>query len=276
CWQDFMRLDSDNLIGNGVGAAHRFLGGRFSFLILTLIFFHLFFAVYEFGQRAPEEPLRLVDTLSLRKVKALDEPYRILSSCFVWTSFWQFAFTIFVLYLFGWFVLRRLGALVFLFTYFSSAAVTNLVTYELVSAEETVAGAGGGAIALSFLCAAYFPYLRFFGVVPAKFAAPVLICGGAFASAPHLGAVIVVSQLSGLSVAVLVLVFEPRFRMELSKWWLRRQVESAMTEAEEEEKLDMLLRKVSRGGMTVLSRKERNFLLQMSKKYNRRVTERKE
>jgi len=271
-----MRLESDSLMQDLIVAAHKFIGGRFSTVILILILLHIGFFVYGFGQRTPDEPLNLVNHLSLTSARALDEPHRIISSVFVYTSFWQLVFTVFALYLCGWFVLRRLGIWLFLLAYFLSAAVTNVTTHELVGVEHKVAGASGGAIGLIFLCAAYFPYLRFFNVIPAKYLAPALICIGAFAGAPYIGAIVVVAQLAGVSVTLFVFLLEPRIRTGIRKWWLHKQVESAINEAQEEEKLDILLKKVSTTGMAGLSRKERNFLIQMSKRYHKKATERKE
>lgn len=265
----------NNLFESAVLRVHIFLGGRLSSLIVFVALVHIGFFVYQFGERTPDEPLLLLDELSLRGAIS-DEPFRVFTSPFVHLSAAQLLLTLFTLYLFGWFVLRRLGIWLFLLTYFLSAVVTNLVTYTVAGENWTVAGTGGGVVGLAFLCAAYFPYLRFFKVLSARYAAPVVICVAAFAGAPYIGAFVVLCQLAGVSVALSVYLLEPKLRMEVKKWWLRKQVEKALTEAEEEEKLDMLLKKVSRLGMSSLSRRERHFLMQMSRRYHRKVMNKKE
>jgi len=265
-----------NLFESAVLYVHNLIGGRLSSIIVLVALLHIGFFIYQFGERTPGESLLLLDELSLKGVSLSEEPFRIFTSTLLHSSIGQLLLTLFMLYLFGWFVLRRLGVWLFLFTYFLSAAVTNTVTYAVAGENWTVAGAGGGVIGLAFLCAAYFPYLRFFRVLSARYTTPLAICAIAFAGAPYIGAFVVLSQLAGVSVALSVFLLEPRLRMEMKKWWLRRQVEKALTEAEEEERLDILLKKVSRLGMSSLSRKERHFLMQMSKRYHRKVTNKKE
>lgn len=266
----------EGLFENTVLSVHNFIGGRLCYVLIAVLLIHIGFFVYQFGERKPGEPVRLLAELSLQKVGVTEQPHRIFTSPLIQTSAWQLLLTFFMLYLFGWFVLRRLGVWLFLLTYFLSASVSNVVTYELAGNEWAVTGTSGGVISLAFLCATYFPYLRFFKVVSARYAAPFVICCMAFVGAPYVGALVVLSQLAGISVALSVYILEPRLRMEIKKWWLRKQVEKAITEAEEEERLDILLKKVSRFGMSALSRKERNFLMQMSRRYHKKVTNKKE
>jgi len=269
-----MRTDPESLMEDLAEGAHRFLGGRFSVVVLVVMALLCVVFVYQYGERTPSEQVLLLESWSAQGRGGMAAPLRAFTSVFLHRTLWQLAANLFILYLFLWFALRRLGQALGTATVFVCAATTNFAASKVTGAPAV--GFGGGAIAAAFFCTAYFPYLRFFRGASARWLAPALIVAAAFANAPEMSIFGVVSQTGGLTVALGVFLLEPRARMSLKKWWLHRQVSDALSEAEDEEQLDRVLTKVSRKGMAALSRKERNFLMNMSRRYRRKVGQRKE
>jgi len=265
-----MRLDADSLLQDAFKAAHSFLGGRFSTVVVVLWIVLIAVFVATYGQRLPGE-MYPPDCLCARGISDLSAPHRLLVSVFVQPNLVHLLISLFVIYLVMWFVARRMGVVLSLVTVILSGGVANEAAAAL--AAKPVCGFIPSAVVLLFLCAAYFPYLRFFKYLSARVVALCAITGLAFLYAPRFSVMGVLSALSGIPVAVSVMLAEPRVRMALRKWWLHRQVQDALTEAQEEERLDEILRKLSRVGFEGLTRRERNFLLIMSRRYRKKVGE---
>ena len=265
-----MRLDADSLLQDAFRVAHSFLGGRVSTVVIVLwaVLGAVFVATY--GQRLPGEP-HPPPSLCAHGVSDLSAPHRLFVSVFVQPNPLHLLLAFFVVYLVMWFVARRMGVVLSLLTVVLSGGVANEAAAALVS--KPVCGFIPSAVVLLFLCAAYFPYLRFFKYLSARIVALCAITGLAFLYSPCFSVMGILSALSGIPVAVSVMLAEPRVRMALRKWWLHRQVQSALTEAQEEERLDEILRKLSRVGFEGLTRRERNFLLTMSRRYKKKVGE---
>ena len=267
-----MRFERGSIISDALQAAHAFMGGR---VCLTVIFLWLALGaglVAVFGQRLPGEPYP-PEALCAAGFSDMERPHRAFLSLFVQPGLLHFVICCFFVYLVMWFVVRRMGAVLGVVTVLLSGAVANEAGAALTGSP--VCGFLPSAMAALFLCAAYFPYLRFFRYLSARILALCAITGLAFLHAPRFSVMGVLSGLAGIPVAVTVLLAEPHVRLALRKWWLHRQVQSALLEAEEEERLDEVLAKLSRVGFEGLTRRERNFLLSMSRRYRKKVEERK-
>lgn len=264
-----MRFESDGLIKDGLEALHSFMGGRVSLIIVILWAVLGFSFAATYGQRVPGEAYPPV-SLCARGLADFRLHTSFLS-VLVQPNLLHLLISCFVLYLVMWFVARRMGVVLSVLTVFVSGAVANEAGAALTG--KPVCGFLPSAMVALFLCAAYFPYLRFFKRIPARTLALCAITGLAFLHAPRFSVMGILSGLAGIPVAVTVLMAEPRVKLALRKWWLHKQIQGAFAEAEEEERLDDVLKKVSRVGFEGLTRSERNFLLSMSRRYRKKVEE---
>jgi len=265
-----MRLASGGLIKDVFDAVHSFIGGRVSRLVVVLWAALGLVFVATYGQRLPQEAYP-PPSLCAEGLSDLLQVWKPLVSVFVQPDPVHLVVSCFVIYLVMWFVARRMGVVVSVVTVVVSGAVANVAGAALTG--NPVCGFLPAAMAALFLCAASFPYLRFFRYLSARTLAICAITGLAFLHAPRFSVMGILSGVAGIPFAVTVFLAEPHVRLLLRKWWLHRQVQNALLEAEEEERLDEVLKKVSRVGIEGLTRRERNFLFSMSRRYRKKVGE---
>ncbi|RKY15580.1 MAG: hypothetical protein DRP63_06700, partial [Planctomycetota bacterium] len=127
-----MRLDADSLLQDAFKAAHSFLGGRVTTLVVVMwaVLGAVFVATY--GQRLPGEPYP-PPSLCAGGVSDVSAPHRLFVSVFVQPSLIHLAVAFFVVYLVMWFVARRMGVVLSLVTVILSGGVANEAAAALAS-----------------------------------------------------------------------------------------------------------------------------------------------
>ena len=77
------------------------------------------------------------------------------------------------------------------------------------------------------------------------------------------------AHLGGLVYGFLFIRYEPKFSSFLLSWQNQQQKKECQKEEDIKEQVDALLDKVNQGGMKSLTRRERNFLRNASKRYRK-------
>jgi membrane associated rhomboid family serine protease len=247
------------------------LGGKWTTLTALLVTGTVTLFVFAYGNRpSVQKPSSIMEILSLNYGQiAQGQLWRLFSSPFLFSGILQLFFATFAIFLLGGYAARRLGVGWFLFTYILCGIAGSLVSSIIVPGRgwEAAPAATFGVI---LMCMLYFPYMYFLGGVTARQLGPVMILGISLSSLSFswqdLGCL---GQLAGLPVAYGIYRLEPAIERIRSKRRLKREIVGAFTEAEREEKLDKLLKKVASSGMDSLNRKERHFLQTVSKEYRR-------
>ena len=228
--------------------------------------------VFTYGNRpSTENPSRLISLLTIDYASiARGQIWRLLSAPFVHSGILQLFFCSLGLYFFGGYVSRRLGTAWFLFTYVCCGALGGFLS-ALVSGGGSFEAAPAAVFGIIFLCMIYFPFMYFFRKTTARRLGPIIICAILLSSLTiAVGDVAYLAQLAALPLAYGIYKLEPLVERIRSWRKLRREIVGAFTEAEREEHLDRLLKKVANEGMDSLNRKEKHFLQTVSKEYRRK------
>lgn len=257
----------------GESSRYRFnLGGKWTNLTALLLVATVTTFVFAYGNRpSTEEPSDLTRALSIdyAEVGAM-EFWRLFTAPFLFDGMLQLFFASIAVYLFGGYAAKRLGTGWFLTAYVACGAAGGLASSFIVPGRGFEA-APAATIGVIVLCTMYYPYMYFLGGATARQLAPVLVIA---ILASNLGFnredLGYLGQLAALPVAYAIYRLVPAMERMRNKRRLRREIADAFTEAEREEELDRLLRKVAQEGVDSLNRRERHFLQTVSKEYRRR------
>ncbi len=248
------------------------LGGRWTTLSALLVTATTALFVFSYGNRPSFEELSvLTEALRMDCSKVADgEVWRILSAPFLFSGMLQFFFASLAIYFMGGYVARRLGFTWFVLVYVACGAAGGTASSLMAPGRGFEAGPAA-TYGIILMCTLYFPYMYFLGGATARQLGPVLMAAIMLASLNFDGGDLsYLVQLAALPVAYGMLKLEPAVERLRSRRRLRREIIGAFTEAQREEELDRLLKKVAHEGLDSLNRKERHFLQTVSKEYRRK------
>ena len=185
---------------------------------------------------------------------------------------WHIIFNMLVLWMFGSEVERAMGTRRFLTMYFTAGIFAGIFGC-LFTPNNPILGASGAIFAVEIAFAMFYPNATIiFFVFPIKAKYLVMIFAGITVVnclIPTGGNVAHFAHLGGLLYGFLFIRYEPRF----SNFIISRQNQQREKEYKKEEEVrnvvDALLDKVNRTGMKSLTRRERSYLKNASKRYRK-------
>ena len=185
---------------------------------------------------------------------------------------WHIIFNMLVLWMFGSEVERAMGTRRFLTMYFTAGIFAGIFGC-LFTPNNPILGASGAIFAVEIAFAMFYPNATIiFFVFPIKAKYLVMIFAGITVFnclMPTGGNVAHFAHLGGLLYGFLFIRYEPRF----SNFIISRQNQQREKEYKKEEEVrnvvDALLDKVNRTGMKSLTRRERSYLKNASKRYRK-------
>jgi membrane associated rhomboid family serine protease len=185
---------------------------------------------------------------------------------------WHIVINMLALWMFGGQVERAMGTKKFLTMYFTAGVFAGIFCC-IFTPTNAILGASGAIFAIEIAFAMFFPnatVIFFIFPIKAKYLVMIfagitvfnclMVTGGNVAHFAHLG---------GLLYGFLFVRYESRFSNFLISWQIQQQEKGYKKEEELKRKVDQLLDKVNREGMKNLTRKERAFLRNASKKYRK-------
>lgn len=189
------------------------------------------------------------------------------------TDPWHLIFNMLVLWMFGTEVEKTMGRRKFLTLYFTAGIFAGICCC-IFTPNNPILGASGAIFAIEVAFAMYYPnniVIFYFFPIRAKYLVML------FASftvinclLPKEGNVAHFAHLGGLLYGFLFVRYSNTVN-EAIKAWARRRQYNEMEDVEHiQEKVDKILEKVHREGMTSLTRKERSFLNNASKIYKKK------
>lgn len=185
---------------------------------------------------------------------------------------WHIIINMLVLWMFGSEVERAMGTKKFLTMYFTAGIFAGIFCC-LFTPTTPILGASGAIFAVEIAFAMFFPNTTvIFYIFPIKAKYLVMIFAGITlfnCLMPTGGNVAHFAHLGGLLYGFLFIRYEPKFSNFLLSWQAQQQEKEYRKEEELKERVDMLLDKVNREGMKNLTRKERAFLKNASKRYKK-------
>lgn len=189
------------------------------------------------------------------------------------TDPWHLIFNMLVLWMFGTEVEKAMGTRKFLGLYFTAGMFAGICSC-IFTPNNPVVGASGAIFAIEVAFAMYYPnsmVLFYFFPIKAKYLVML------FASftvinclLPKEGNVAHFAHLGGLLYGFLFVRYSSSVNSLIKAWARRRQYREIEEKEHLQEKVDKILEKVHREGMTSLTRKERSFLNNASKIYKQR------
>lgn len=188
------------------------------------------------------------------------------------TDPWHLIFNMLVLWMFGSEVERVLGTKRFLTLYFTAGIFAGICCC-IFTPLTPIVGASGAIFAIEVAFAMYFPnstVIFYFFPLKAKYL--VMIFAGITifnCIVPKSGNIAHFAHLGGLIYGFLFVRYSYRVAEYLKKWQIHHQGKEMMKEQEVRAKVDEILDKVNREGLRNLSRRERNFLKNASKRYKK-------
>ena len=185
---------------------------------------------------------------------------------------WHIIFNMLVLWMFGSEVEKAMGTRRFLTMYFTAGIFAGIFGC-LFTPNNPILGASGAIFAVEIAFAMFYPNATIiFFVFPIKAKYLVMIFAGITVFnclIPTGGNVAHFAHLGGLLYGFLFIRYEPRF----SNFIISRQNQQREKEYKKEEEVrnvvDALLDKVNRTGMKSLTRRERSYLKNASKRYRK-------
>ena len=185
---------------------------------------------------------------------------------------WHIIFNMLVLWMFGSEVEKAMGTRKFLTMYFTAGIFAGIFGC-LFTPNNPILGASGAIFAVEIAFAMFYPNATIiFFVFPIKAKYLVMIFAGITVVnclIPTGGNVAHFAHLGGLLYGFLFIRYEPRF----SNFIISRQNQQREKEYKKEEEVrnvvDALLDKVNRTGMKSLTRRERSYLKNASKRYRK-------
>ncbi len=183
---------------------------------------------------------------------------------------WHIVINMLALWMFGSEVERAMGTKKFLTMYFTAGIFAGIFCC-IFTPNNPILGASGAIFAVEIAFAMFFPnttVIFFIFPIKAKYLIMIFVgitifnclmpAGGNVAHFAHLG---------GLLYGFLFIRYEPKFSNFLLSWQIQQKGKECRKDKELKEKVDMLLDKVNREGMNNLTRREKTFLRNASKKY---------
>ena len=188
------------------------------------------------------------------------------------SSPWHIIFNMFVLWMFGSEVERAMGTRKFLTMYFTAGIFAGIFCC-LFTPNNPILCASGAIFAVEIAFAMFYPNSTIiFIMFPIKAKYLVTIFAGITVIScimPASGSTAHFAHLGGLIYGFLFIRYEPRFSSFLLSWQNQQQEKEYQKEEDIKRQVDVLLDKVNRGGMKSLTRRERGFLKNASKRYRK-------
>jgi membrane associated rhomboid family serine protease len=185
---------------------------------------------------------------------------------------WHIIFNMLVLWMFGSEVERAMGTKKFLTMYFTAGIFAGIFGC-LFTPGSPILGASGAIFAVEVAFAMFYPNSTIiFFVFPIKAKYLVMIFVGITVInclMPSSGNVAHFAHLGGLLYGFLFIRYEPRFSNFLISWQNQQKEKEYEKEEEVKTGVDILLDKVNRTGMKSLTRSERSYLKNASKRYRK-------
>ncbi len=185
---------------------------------------------------------------------------------------WHIIFNMLVLWMFGSEVERAMGTRKFLTMYFTAGIFAGIFGC-LFTPNNPILGASGAIFAVEIAFAMFFPNSTIiFFVFPIKAKYLVMIFVGITVFnciMPSSGNIAHFAHLGGLLYGFLFIRYEPRFSNFLISWQNQQKEKEYQKEEEVKNGVDILLDKVNRTGMKSLTRRERSYLKNASKRYRK-------
>ncbi len=185
---------------------------------------------------------------------------------------WHIIFNMLVLWMFGSEVERAMGTRKFLTMYFTAGIFAGIFGC-LFTPNNSILGASGAIFAVEIAFAMFYPNSTIiFFVFPIKAKYLVTIFAGITVFnclMPTGGNVAHFAHLGGLLYGFLFIRYEPRFSNFLISWQNQQKENEYKKEEEVKDGVDVLLDKVNRTGMKSLTRRERSYLKNASKRYRK-------
>ncbi|HHT9138045.1 MAG TPA: rhomboid family intramembrane serine protease [Candidatus Wunengus sp. YC60] len=188
------------------------------------------------------------------------------------TDPWHLIFNMLVLWMFGNEVERVLGTRRFLTLYFTAGIFAGICCC-IFTPWTPIVGASGAIFAIEVAFAMYFPnstVIFYFFPLKAKYL--VMIFAGITifnCIVPKSGNIAHFAHLGGLIYGFLFVKYSYRVVEYLKKWQAHQQGKELMKDGELRTKVDEILDKVNREGLRNLTRRERSFLKNASKRYKK-------
>ena len=189
------------------------------------------------------------------------------------TDPWHLIFNMLVLWMFGSEVERALGTKKFLSLYFTAGIFAGICCC-IFTPNNPILGASGAIFAIEVAFAMYYPnniVIFYFFPIKAKYlimlfaSFTIINClipkGGDVAHFAHLG---------GLLYGFLFVRYSSSVNELITTWGRRRQFKEITEREDLQERVDSILEKVHREGMSNLTKKERSFLNNASKIYKQK------
>ncbi len=185
---------------------------------------------------------------------------------------WHIIFNMLVLWMFGSEVEKAMGTRRFLTMYFTAGIFAGIFGC-LFTPNNPILGASGAIFAVEIAFAMFYPNSTIiFFVFPIKAKYLVMIFAGITVInclMPTGGNVAHFAHLGGLLYGFLFIRYEPRFSNFLISWQNQQKEKEYEKEEEVKTGVDILLDKVNRTGMKSLTRRERSYLKNASKRYRK-------
>ncbi len=183
---------------------------------------------------------------------------------------WHLIINMLVLWMFGGEVERVMGTKKFLTMYFTAGIFAGVMCC-IFTPYNPILGASGAIFAIEIAFAMFFPNVTvIFYVFPIKAKFLVMIFAGITifnCLIPSGGNVAHFAHLGGLVYGFLFVRYEPRVSQLITSWQ-KQQRENAHRKGDElRDEVDKLLDKVNREGFKSLTRKEKSFLKNASKRF---------
>jgi membrane associated rhomboid family serine protease len=185
---------------------------------------------------------------------------------------WHIIFNMLVLWMFGSEVEKAMGTRKFLTMYFTAGIFAGIFGC-LFTPNNPILGASGAIFAVEIAFAMFYPNATIiFFVFPIKAKYLVTIFAGITVFnclMPTGGNVAHFAHLGGLLYGFLFIRYEPRFTNFIISWQNQQKENEYRKEEEVRKVVDALLDKVNRTGMKSLTRRERSYLKNASKRYRK-------
>ncbi len=185
---------------------------------------------------------------------------------------WHIIFNMLVLWMFGSEVEKAMGTRRFLTMYFTAGIFAGIFGC-LFTPNNPILGASGAIFAVEIAFAMFYPNATIiFFVFPIKAKYLVTIFAGITVFnclMPTGGNVAHFAHLGGLLYGFLFIRYEPRFTNFIISWQNQQKENEYRKEEEVRKVVDALLDKVNRTGMKGLTRRERSYLKNASKRYRK-------
>ena len=185
---------------------------------------------------------------------------------------WHIIFNMLVLWMFGSEVEKAMGTRRFLTMYFTAGIFAGIFGC-LFTPNNPILGASGAIFAVEIAFAMFYPNATIiFFVFPIKAKYLVTIFAGITVFnclMPTGGNVAHFAHLGGLLYGFLFIRYEPRFTNFIISWQNQQKENEYRKEEEVRKVVDALLDKVNRTGMKSLTRRERSYLKNASKRYRK-------